>query len=211
MSFSTTRNWGNQRLVHKQIYPLDLKETLTSTGAFVGDDYELWTPPIGQRIQLLAASLRIRTATVVTDADLDAVINAWPALRLKTSAGALSNTITLSQAHGGDVNDLKAFLVGPIAAVANTTLTVGAVIADITGGQDPTEAEHITATTRINELRADLIAVLAALNAGGGTVAPIITVDTPLLLDLITAMTITTDVDNITSWKAQLDLIGVLL
>jgi len=208
MSFSTTRNWGNSRLVHKQIYPLDLNEAL-SGGTL--DEKELWVPPIGQRIKLLAATLRIRVATPLTST-VDSVIANFPKFRLKTSNGNLTNIISLSTTNGDAANDVHDFAVGPLAGAANYATSVGAALADITGGQDPTEAEHILATTRINELRVDVLAIVAALNAGGGTVQSIITVDAPLLLDVTTALTYEaakSAADLI--WKAQLDLIGVLL
>ncbi|BET67204.1 hypothetical protein ASA1KI_21220 [Opitutales bacterium ASA1] len=51
----------------------------------------------------------------------------------------------------------------PVSALVATT--VGAAIADISGGESPTEAEFITATTRINQLRVDVLALAALLNA----------------------------------------------
>lgn len=49
-------------------------------------------------------------------------------------------------------------------AQAAVTTTVGAAIADLTGGESPTEAEHIAATTRINELRVDVLALTTLVN-----------------------------------------------
>lgn len=53
---------------------------------------------------------------------------------------------------------------GPVNAKVVTT--VGAALADLTGGESPTEAEHNTAIARINALRVDVLAIAAKLNAG---------------------------------------------
>lgn len=55
---------------------------------------------------------------------------------------------------------------GKGAVNAKLVTTVGAAVADIAGGEAPTEAEHNALIARVNQLRVDVLAIAAKINGG---------------------------------------------